>query len=340
MKLVRVTAGLLCLTAACAFADFSYEQTSKMTGGMLAGAMKVAAVFSKQAREPIRTQVMVKGDRMAHAGPQRISVIDLKSETITEIDLQKKTYSVMTFAEMAQALQNMSQQGGSKADADNVQMNFKASVNETGQTKQISGFNTREVILTLEMESTDQKSGGKGAMSVNSDQWLASEVPGYEELTSFHRRMAQKIAWVPGSANFAPGRSDMAKAMADLAKEGAKLKGVPVLQVAKFTAAGQPGEGQQPPPPAASQEQQRSESPSIGGALVRLGGLGGLGRRKKQSGQEENTPPAAQQNSAGVLMELTTESSGFSTAPVDDSIFEVPSGFRKVDSPLLKASGK
>ena len=44
-------------------ADFSYEQNARVTGGALAGAMKVAAVFSKQAREPMRTTIAVKGSK-------------------------------------------------------------------------------------------------------------------------------------------------------------------------------------------------------------------------------------------------------------------------------------
>ena len=54
---VAVAAGML-------LADFSYEQTSKITGGAIAGMMKVVGAFSRQAREPIRSTVAVKGDRM------------------------------------------------------------------------------------------------------------------------------------------------------------------------------------------------------------------------------------------------------------------------------------
>src|SRR5512138_1797726 len=93
---------LACLTAAGLPADFSYEQTSKLTGGAMASMMKVAGVFSKSAREPIRTTMAVKGDRMVTLTGNNATVIDLGKETFTEIDFQKKTYSVMTFAEMKQ----------------------------------------------------------------------------------------------------------------------------------------------------------------------------------------------------------------------------------------------
>ena len=48
-----VTAFALMLLAAFTLpADFSYQQTSTITGGMMASLMKVAGVFSKSATEP------------------------------------------------------------------------------------------------------------------------------------------------------------------------------------------------------------------------------------------------------------------------------------------------
>src|SRR5690348_16587766 len=96
---------LVAASGSVLLADFSYEQNTRVTGGALAGAMKVAAVFSKQAREPMRSTVAVKGDRMVHLDSTHGSIIDLNKETITNIDFQKKTWSVMTFAEMQQAMQ-------------------------------------------------------------------------------------------------------------------------------------------------------------------------------------------------------------------------------------------
>src|ERR1700674_4325287 len=95
---------LACLPT-CLLADFSYEESTKITGGAMAGVMKFAGAFSKQAREPLQSTVAVKGNRMLHGNKERASVIDLDSETI----YQKKTYSVMTFAEMKQAMEQAMQ---------------------------------------------------------------------------------------------------------------------------------------------------------------------------------------------------------------------------------------
>jgi hypothetical protein len=103
---------------------------------MLASMMKVAGAFSKQAREPIRDTVAVKGDRMWHGNDMHGQVIDLGKETISTIDFQKKTWSVMTFAEMTQALDDMSKKMKQDQNAD---VHFKVSANATGQTRQIGG---------------------------------------------------------------------------------------------------------------------------------------------------------------------------------------------------------
>src|SRR5262245_33770057 len=96
-------AGMMSVAACPLLADFTYRETTKVTGGLMVSAMKVAGVFSKQARqigEPTQNTVSVKGDRLVHRNQLHASVIDLASQTITSIDLEKKTYSVVTFEEM------------------------------------------------------------------------------------------------------------------------------------------------------------------------------------------------------------------------------------------------
>src|SRR5260370_21638982 len=141
------SAALTVLSASLLLADFSYEENARVTGGALAAGMKVAAVFSKQAREPMRTTIAVKGDRMVHLSSTHGSIIDLSKETITNIDFQKKTWSVMTFAEMQQAMEQAAQKmkeakGKQKENPqenpNSADIKYKVSVDSTGQTKDIN----------------------------------------------------------------------------------------------------------------------------------------------------------------------------------------------------------
>jgi carbon monoxide dehydrogenase subunit G len=322
---------VLFIVAAClpAFGDFSYDQTSKITGGMMAGAMKFAGAFSKQAREPMVTTVAVKGNRMVHVSQHRASVIDLDAETITEINFDKKQYSVMTFAQMKQMMDEMSQKMKSSPDAQKADVHYKVSAKDTGEKKTIAGYDTHEMILTMEMEGTDQQTGNKGGMVMTTDMWIAPKASGYNEIADFHKRMFKKLDWTPSSMGMM-ARPDMAKGMAELAKESSKLNGMPVLQVVKMGAhaEGQPQSGQQAAP---QQQEQQADKPSIGGLLG--GKLGGFGRKKKS--QDDSTDggatPQGSGDASGSLMEMTMEMGGFSSAPVDSAKFEIPAGFKQVE---------
>src|SRR4051812_36398042 len=106
------------LAAAPLMADFTYTETTTITGGAMKSMMAVASVFSKQLREPIASTISIKGDRMLHKSATHASVIDLGTQTITNIDFQKKQYSVMTFEEMKQALDQMAQKMKQKENGD------------------------------------------------------------------------------------------------------------------------------------------------------------------------------------------------------------------------------
>ena len=320
-------------------ADFSYQETSKITGGMIVSMMKVAGVFSKEARkmgEPITSTVALKGDRLVHSSPAHTSIIDLANQTVTSIDHEKKTYSVVTFDEIRQAMQEMAEKMKQQQKGQ-AEVKYKVSVDNTGKTRQIQGYDAKEQIVKLQIEGTDEKSGGKGAMVTTIDSWVAPAIAGYDEVRDFYRRMGEKLAWSPGGNAFM-NRPDLVQAMAEAQKETAKLEGMPVAQTIVMGA-----EGIVPPQSSGdtdapkAQQQPPAERPSLGGAIA--GGLGGrFGLGKKKPKEDTSTASSSSGSSssvgsaAGVLMELTTEMTGFSSKSVDPGQLEVPAGFKKVDS--------
>ena len=334
----------------------------------MAGMMKVAGAFSKTAREPMRSTVMVKGDRMATVSGDRISVIDLNKETFTDIDLKNKTYAVITFADMMRAMAKMSE----KVKGNEAQLSFKADVKNTGATRTINGLNTKQAILTLTMEGTDKDSGKTGGMQITTDMWITPSMPGYDEVRNFSLRMAQKLNWTPNSgflSAMVAQQSGMSKGMAEVVKEMSKLDGIPVLQVVRMGASGtgvpseaeieaqrQSATTQQEPAPTVSDAAgtaaagvATSRTGRVGAIAGGLGGFGRFGRRKQQEQQPQQQPPAEQPQaqatptqggspaSSGTLMELTTELTSFSSGSVDGGKFEIPAGFKQVDHDMQKA---
>lgn len=327
-----VIVGIAGLAVPLALADFSYQEKSTITGGAIAGMMKVAGVFSKAAREPIEATVAVKGDRMAHRGNMHSSIIDLGAETITQIDMQKKTYSVMTFEQMKAMLEQMQQKMKQNPNAN--QMQFKVSANKTGNHKSIGGMDATELILKMEMQGTDQQSGQQGGMAITTDLWIAPAASGYGEIRDFHRRMAEKLNWTPGG-NMFMANPQVSEGMAEVYKEMSKLDGMPIFETVSMGVAGQPANGSgagASNPPAAQQPQDQQQQPSslsgaLGGALGSRLGLG----RKKQTTSSQDQGGSGAGSSSGSLLDMTVEMSGFSSAPADPSWFEVPAGFKKVE---------
>ena len=348
LKKVVTIAGIMTLAGSTLLADFTYQETSTITGGMMMSMMKIAGAFSKQAREPIQATVAVKGDRMVHRTATGASVIDLGSGTITHIDFQKKQYSVMTFEEMKQMMEQLSQKS---QKSDKGEMKFKVSATATDKRKQVAGFDAKEMIMKMEMEmeATDKDSGQsqKGGMTVTTDMWIASGVPGYGEVRDFHKRMAERLNWNPGG-NMFMSDPKVSQGMAEVYKEVAKLDGMPVQQNISMGMAGQPGAAEGGTAPAQQQsqpqaQQQPAQPQSVGGALgSALGSRFGLGRKKPADQQASSDNPSASGGQAsgsgapGSLMEMTTELNSYSSNAVDPSLFEVPAGFKKVDSAAKK----
>lgn len=336
-RVVRLTLGMnftrvavtFAVVAPLAFADFSYDSTSKITGGTLLGMMKMAGAFSKDARkslDALPSTITVKGNRLIHKTADVASIIDLDQETITTVNYAASTYSVMTFAQMKQAMDDMAkkmQQRGGGADPDAMQFDFK--VNDTGQQKEIAGENAHQVIVTMAIQGQDAKSGQKGGLDLTTDMWLASGVAGYGEIREFYKRMAPKLAWTPGGVPMM-NRPDMQKAMSQLYAQGSKLDGMPVQQTIKMGGVmdGMP----------AGQGQSSAATPTPSMADLLGGRFGGLGRKKKDP-QSDGSAAANGDASSASLLEMSVAITRYSTALVDTKLFEVPANFQQVQADSL-----
>lgn len=337
-------------------ADFSYTEKMQVTGGSLQSVMKIAGAFSKQAREAngvIVSTVSIKGNRMARVSAQQMEIIDLDKEMVTDIDLAKKQYQVMTFAQMRQqmeaAMAKAQQQPKGGTESGNAQapdIKFEVHVRNTGAAKQVAGLSSQEAILTMAMNATDKKSGQAGSFAITNDMWMVPEIPGYDEVREFYRKYAEKMGRV-FNAQFNPAMMAQyrgaGEGMAELVKEMSKLKGVPVQQVTRIgmTTDGKPlpaaseaalPETRGPEMPSAGEIARQSAAAAIASRLGGFGGLGGFGAKKKKA--EAPAEPAAggppTQATQAVLIETTTEVTGFSRT-AEEANFAVPAGYRRTE---------
>ena len=313
---LAVLTGILVLAGSPALADFTYQETSTITGGAMASMMRVVGVFSKQAREPIQSTVSVKGDRMLHRSATHASVIDLGSGRSPASTSQKKQYSVMTFDEMKQMLDQMAQK---MKQNDKGEMNFKVSANSTGKTKQVAGFDAKEMVMTMEMEGKDKEERTKrrhdGGHAICGSLPASRAIRKSAISTSAWRRRSN---WTPGGNMFMQN-PQVSQGMAEVYKEAAKVDGVPVQQIITMGAAGtvQPSDGVGSTAAAATSRR----GASLGGRRA-----GRSARRKVRTGTQEDTtknrPTSRRGHVAaigraipGSLLEMTTEMSSFSAKP-------------------------
>lgn len=359
---VSLIVALVLATSPVSFADYTYQETTQITGGSILHMMKMMGHFSSEARkagEPVTSTVYLKGNRMATVNADTIEIIDLDKETITHVDVQKKTYTLVTFEQMKQQIENARQEmqkrqaehpssaPPSNPNADDVKVSFDVKVRRTGAEKQVSGLSGKEAILTMTMNATDQKTQQSGAMAITNDMWMVPEVPGYDQVREFHKRFAEKMGnmftdvGVDMSRMLAqnPGATS---ALADMAKEMRKLDGVPIQQIMRMgtTVNGQPlpaaseaplPQDNGPAMPSAGDVAKQSAASILTSRLP----FGGFGRKKQQTDQppadqNANQKGGAQQPTSAILMESQTTVSTFSSAPVDEGRFEVPAGFKQV----------
>jgi hypothetical protein len=349
-----------------ALADVSYQETTRATGGSMMGMAKMAGAFSSQAKqllEPVTSTVMIHGSRMVQSNPHMTEIIDLDNQTITTIEHDKRTYSVVTFQQMQQEMADAAAKAKGSQPGGTSQMTFDAHLSSTGATRQVDGETAKETLLTITMIANTGDASGKGGMAATSEMWLIKDAPGMAEIRRFSERMAKELSLDMSASpmtSLIAAQPGGAQALAELKKESGKVSGYPVLQV---TRVGMTLNGQPLPAPSVAplpQSQNQNQGSTAGGVgkevatgtatqeagsqLSRLGGfgralgnssmgamLGHVPSKTAPAGNATATDPAT----AGVLMESQTETSGFSVAPVDTNSFQIPAGYKLVNPPQV-----
>ena len=214
-------------------ADFRYEQTTRMTKGMM-----TKLPFGKKP-EPTTTLHYYKGGRMATVSGDHKTIIDFDKQLFTTINLKERQYTQMTFEEMRQRMAEVQDQVKDVGKDKNAEIQIKFDAKATGVEKEVGGFPAKEVIFTVEMGVSDGKNSGT-MMQMKNTSWHSEAVTGYKEYLAFFERMKDKGSWlnlgqVQGQMG---GQKGMAEGMAKMAEEMRKTPGIPVLTISRMTMPG------------------------------------------------------------------------------------------------------
>jgi len=312
----------LALVTAVVHGDVKTKERTqiKFGGGMLGALMNRAS--GDAAKDGIVSTVAVKGSRMSSLTESTGQIIDLGEEKIYELDLKKKEYRVSTFAEMRARIKEAQEKAAKQAkdmpasDKEAVedsakQIEFEVDVKETGQTKQIAGHNTREVVLTISAHEKGKKLEDSGGFVMKNDMWLGPKIAALDEIATFHQKyfkaiygdsigldpqqMATMLAMFPS----------LSKMSARMQTEGAKMQGTPLLTTSTFETV-------------KSAEQMKGDGERGGGGGG--GGIGGmLASRMMKRGPAEPR---------STMMTTTVERLSVETAASADDV-AVPAGFKE-----------
>ncbi|MCG2815013.1 MAG: hypothetical protein L6425_03625, partial [Candidatus Aminicenantes bacterium] len=241
------------------------------------------------------------------------------------IQYKKKSYTEMTFAEWRAMMESRAQQTAVPEQRDDMpegEWSFKVNVDRPGETRNIAGYDTEKVILTLTAEGTvtdteDPSKSYEGKMIVTADMWMTKQDPaGVEEMRRFQLNFAKKLDFdYQGSGmaviveQIAKNNKQLVEALEKLKKEQDNLSGFALQTNTVFTTEGAPNQ-----PEASSQSTKK-----------RLGGLvSGLKKKVLKSGSGPSGP--------SVLMEMEVVVQKFDSGPVDAGLFPIPDGFKKIDT--------
>ena len=272
---------LVALTAGPARADVKTREKSQIKFEGMLGRM-IGMFGGKAAKEGIESTTAVKGNRKASVTDTTGHIVDLSEEKIYDVDVKKKSYEVTTFEEMRRKMREAEERAAKEAQKEQgkekdekpsePQKEYEVDfdVKETGQKKQLAGYDTREVVMTITVREKGKTLEDGGGVVMTAGSWLAPTIAALTELSDFEARYWKQMQ--PD----APGMSadqmatvmalyPMVKsAMGRMQKEGSKLSGTPLATMTTFEAV-------------KSKEQMaaQAESGSRSG-----GGLGGMLARK------------------------------------------------------------
>ncbi|HVW09060.1 MAG TPA: hypothetical protein VHC90_10795 [Bryobacteraceae bacterium] len=310
------TAAPLCAIALAAtltaHADFSYSKSQKVTGGSMAAMAGSAANRDGKS--------YFKGDKVAEVNGDSTIVLDFGAQTITTINNAAKTYKVQKFSDVAAA-----------SSSPDVSVNIQ----DTPNTKTINGYNAKESLVTVDVDM--QMGRGQGMtmkLQAEIEVWRATDVPGSAQLREFYQKNAANFPWAAMMG--AGGNQSIQQALTQLQKKLAESDGMVVEEVIRVKPAGggAPQMAQMPQMPQMTPEQQakmqaamaqmqamsKQGGPQAAAAQQAMAAMAGMGRG----------PAAAGGGASNALIEMTIDNTGFSTEPVPDSVFVVPSDYKKL----------
>lgn len=294
----------------------------------------------------------VSGHKLRTESTNTATIIDADAGRILTIDNKERTYTSMTFDELAAAMRTAQQNarsgampsssasapGDASAKSD-LNVKYKVETDRTGQVENIAGYAAERMLLTITLQGEAKPESGKseevGSLVLLLDQWISKDAPQAAAMADFQRAYAKKAGkvfkeQVQGLQGVFTADPRLKGGVEAAATEMGKLQGTPLRTVMYFTLvpAGTAFDR------AAALTDGKAASPDDkpkGG-----GGLGGMFGRLKAAAQEagkgDGSKPAGPPKQA-TLATVTDEVRSITAGAVAADLFAPPVGYREVKPP-------
>jgi hypothetical protein len=329
-----VTIALLFSATQFAQAEVRTEEKSQVKFEGMMGRM-MGMFGGKAAKEGIINTVAVKGNRKMTANDTSGTIVDLDEQKVYELDMKKKSYETVTFDEMRRRLQE-AQDKAAKMSKDEPkakqegakEMEVEFSLKESGQKKDINGFNCREVVMTITTHEKGKTLEQAGGMVMTSHIWLGPAIAATKEIAEFDKRYWEALRGPLGfggdmqqvamMAAMYPGMKEM---MAKMQAENVNMDGTPILT--EMVMESVRGADQV----ASADQKQENAKESDSGGITSIRGLGGM-LGKKMARKKEDEGAADKPKNRSTVFTTNHELMKVATS-VNAADLSIPAGFKE-----------
>jgi hypothetical protein len=319
--------------------------------GALGAVASFAARIGGGSMHDVPTTTYLSGHKMRTDNGNTAAIIDVDAGRMISIDNTQKTYTSMTFDEMAAMMREVQRKAEASrseqaqrapakdpdAPKGDVKLNYKVAVDRPGQREKVAGANAERMFVTITLEAEATPEGGKteqvGDFVVLMDQWISTDAPqiaAYKEFSQAYAKKAGQAFHEQRQALQSIFASDprVKEGFEAAAKEMQKLQGIPLRSTTymivvpagvtfdRKLALDEPAPAQT----AAAPEPKKS------------GGLRGFMNKVKSAAEEASKKSDEPQGppKQSTLMTMTDEVKSISTGPIPAETFAPPAGYREV----------
>ena len=206
----------------------------------------------KSAKEGVEGRTAVKGNRKATLNSNGGTIVDLTEEKVYDLDAKKKQYTVTTFDELRRRMREAEEKAKEEAQKEEPgkksepqkptkEYEFDFDVKDTGQRKQIAGYDARNTIATVTVREKGKKLEESGGLVMTSDMWLGPQIPQMKEFADFEVKYWKQLQGPQTSAMSAEQMAMVlatlpmiGKAMERMQKDSDKLTGTALETTTTF----------------------------------------------------------------------------------------------------------